>query len=849
MTHHSAISSSPTGCATCDLESPRRFNPVTGMMVTDQDWAAEQLYHRTALSGTLQRLAGKGVACGLIPEAHPNPDCRDRYVVITPGVAIDCCGRQIILPDGDTLDLTAFPQIDALSDEEPDPTDPDAQPAPLHDLLIKVCYQDCPTDYLPILYDDCGCQDGRTAPSRILERWCLEIEVDPDLIPPDLANPRIDAAGSLGIAHAAEIAVDADAGRLYVMSADDPGQIFVIDAESEAVLGAVTLPGAGRKLALNADGSELIVFAADGADPAGTPGELIVFDATSIAALAGGPVRSGQVPGTEGAEVDLAVASDDQVALNIRGTGDIVLWAAGLADPATEDGRLSAGAPTRDLAFTSDAAALFTAEPGTERLHRIDIGASAISAVTIGGIDVDRVAVLSETAPQRVLVLSEASRAAHLVEIDGGPTVNGSVGLGDTPVDMALSGGGQTAYVLTANGDQRFIRPINLNALAEGNPDAAGPAYAAANGGDRLFEHGAVRRIYQTVTGDLTDATDGRVAVFEVTASDCLSGLGRRPCPLCGGDDCVPIGLIRGYRPGFTVEDAPDGEVDPDADAAAEIARLDTLAGVDPIPSLQALRDAILCLANRPAGDGGDGEVGPPGPTGPTGPAGPAGPEGPEGPEGPPGATGPEGPQGIPGEDGEDGEDLTLDLTVGHICNISWQHAGLIKRSEFADGLVIAFRPGVQASDLDALRVQLLTQEFRDGDEVPSGCWCPFPIEIQPGRLEVECEPGQGFFQIPTGPGGPPYANAVRLLPKGPIRRGGMFMVQLYGDLIRSLRIDPGGAPPDLDNPAPEEELTSLGAENLFPWVGDLSLANPGKMTGGGRPGGTFRSFFTLEDG
>lgn len=842
MTLHSQVCP-PRTCGDCALESPRRFNPVTGMMVTDGDWAADQNYHRTALSGALQRLAGRGVACGLIPSAHPNPDCRDRYVIISPGVAIDCCGRQIVVPESETLDLEAYPQVQALAEEEAG----DGEEAPpLHDLLICVRYLECPTDYLPVLYDDCGCQDGRTAPSRILERWCLEIEVDPEIPPDAVGRPRIEARGAIGVAHALAVAVDPARNWLYVATADDPGSVLVVDATSETVIVPVALGAPARALALSPDGTELHVFVADAADPAGAPGSLLVFDATTPATLAAGPARQGVVPGTEGASVDLAAGPDGTLALGIRGSGEVVLWAAGVATPGTETARPAIGAAIRDLGFSGDGTELFTAELGSDRIHRIDVAAGTASPVTIAGIVADRVAVVSGAGPLRALVLSEAARAAHLVELGGAPVVSGSASLDHAPVDLAMGAGGTWAYVLVADGDARMIQAVNLHALALGQSGPAGTPQAAADGGDRLVAHPGGGWLYQPVTGDLTQAVDGRVAVFAIEDADCLSRLGRRACPDCEGEDCVPIGLIRGYRPGFSVEDPPTGAPDPAADAAAEIARIDPVTGVTPIPSLVDLSEALHCVASH-AGGGGAGEEGPPGPAGPQGPQGPIGPQGPEGPPGPLGPQGPAGQDGADGTDGEDGEDLTLDDTLGHICAISWDHGGTIGRQEFEGGLTIAFRPGVRATDLDALRVQVQVQAVA----APAGggrCWCPIEVEVIPGRLEIECAPGRGFFRIDASPGSTLYANAVRLVPHADVRPGTRLLVVLFGDLVRSMRLPPGGGPVDLDTEPPQKELTSLAAENLFPWIGDPTLAPPGDRTGGGRAGGTFRSFVTLED-
>lgn len=817
-------------CEDCDLESPARFNPVTGMMVTERDWATEQWYHRTALSGALQRLAGRGVACGLIPFAHPNPDCRDRYVQVTPGVAIDCCGRQIVVPDIETIDLQAFEALTALADE---PADPTTGAAPLHDLQICIRYWECPTDYLPVLYDDCGCEDGRTAPSRILERWCFDIEVDPEIDEEVAASPAITPAGAINIAHPLDVAVDAATGRIYVLTAEDRARIYVLDAASEAVLGVAALDARAARIALAPDGAELYVLLADATDPVANSGRLAVIDASSAAAFAAGVQREGPVPGFTDAQVDLAVAPDGTVALGLRGAGEVVLWSAGLATPGTEDSRVAVAPSIRDLSFGADSTEVFTAEPGSDRLHRIAVATATATAQALVGRSVDRAAVVPGDGPLRVLIVEATARAAHVFDLVGTATLLGSAGLSEAPVDLALSDSGNWAYVLTGNGDARWIEPLHVAAMVLGLNGATG-ADPVADGGDRLILGAGGTRIYQPVTGDPDVVTDGRVAVFDVAEGDCLAGLGRRDCPECGGSDCVPIGMIRGWRPGFTVEDASLATPDPDADAVNGVARIDIERGVSPIPSLQDLAEALRCVAAH-GGSGGTGEQGPPGPAGPSGPIGPPGPAGPAGPSGPAGAD---------GKDGADGQDLTLDDRLGHICAISWEHLGVATPEILSDGLVISFRPGVRAEDLDNRRVQVFVRDTTD-HHIGLECWCPAPAKIQPLRLEIECQPEAGSSSVDPAPGR--YVNAVRIMPKFELFADQIeLMVVVRGDQIRSQRVPAGGAPIDFDKPPPEEEEHSLAAEQLFPWVGFPGLANPGKRTGGGRAGGTFRSYVTL---
>src|SRR5690606_2342455 len=48
----------------------------------------------------------------------------------------------------------------------------------LHALQICVRFRECPTEEVPVLYDECGCDDRACAPNRILESFELDVSVD-----------------------------------------------------------------------------------------------------------------------------------------------------------------------------------------------------------------------------------------------------------------------------------------------------------------------------------------------------------------------------------------------------------------------------------------------------------------------------------------------------------------------------------------------------------------------------------------------------------------------------------------------------------------------------------------------
>src|SRR5829696_8384103 len=156
--HHSHDKANPHQCPACDYGPFTRNNYFTGKLLVERDFTDEQRYFIDKLRHHHQRLHGWGVVCGLKVKPHPNPACADQYVCVSPGTAVDCCGREIVVREEECVDLTAFPEVRALFDQEDQ-----GQP---HTLRLSICYRECPTEDIPVLYDECGCDDTHCAPNR-----------------------------------------------------------------------------------------------------------------------------------------------------------------------------------------------------------------------------------------------------------------------------------------------------------------------------------------------------------------------------------------------------------------------------------------------------------------------------------------------------------------------------------------------------------------------------------------------------------------------------------------------------------------------------------------------------------
>jgi hypothetical protein len=165
---HSATPCQP-GCPACDFGPFTRNHYFTGKLLVERDFRDEQRYYIDKLRHHHQRLHGWGVVCGLKVTPHENSACRDRYVCVEPGTAIDCCGREILVKERDCIDITKLPSYQTIVDEGS---------GKVHKLQICIRYRECPTEEIPVLYDECGCDETRCAPNRILESYEIDLLVD-----------------------------------------------------------------------------------------------------------------------------------------------------------------------------------------------------------------------------------------------------------------------------------------------------------------------------------------------------------------------------------------------------------------------------------------------------------------------------------------------------------------------------------------------------------------------------------------------------------------------------------------------------------------------------------------------
>jgi hypothetical protein len=206
----------PSACGTVpELE---RISYFFGQMLEPADFRAEQAYFSTLLALLARFTAGWGVACGLDVRLRVGPPDRcddqseqERLVVeVTPGVAIDCCGRLIVVrkPCGQRLwDLLGSTEREALLAGKP--------------LYVSIEHAERPVHPTKSLGEDCD-PLASVQYGRIRDGWrvvvslqrpkhhpcdrCLDACPDPRVL---LASIRLTEPGK-----SAEVSVRAELRRL-----------------------------------------------------------------------------------------------------------------------------------------------------------------------------------------------------------------------------------------------------------------------------------------------------------------------------------------------------------------------------------------------------------------------------------------------------------------------------------------------------------------------------------------------------------------------------------------------------------------------------------------------------------
>jgi hypothetical protein len=88
----------------CSLKKFKRNHYFYGKMLSAGDFTAEQEYFNRKRSLINRHVLGNGIVCGL----KVNKGSQSDLINISQGVAIDPCGREIVVPDVQTISVWRY---------------------------------------------------------------------------------------------------------------------------------------------------------------------------------------------------------------------------------------------------------------------------------------------------------------------------------------------------------------------------------------------------------------------------------------------------------------------------------------------------------------------------------------------------------------------------------------------------------------------------------------------------------------------------------------------------------------------------------------------------------------------
>ncbi len=669
-------------CVPCGLHQPLRNHYFDGKFLTARDFSDEQDYHRGHRHMHNALLHGTGTVCGLRLIQHPAPDCRRAFVVVEPGLALDCCGQEIVVPARALVRvrelIAADSKLQAALDGE-------------HDLLIAIERRDAGAEPVPMILPGCDGEGGTTF-GRIAEGYAFRLLAARPGERPGMEtpiNPKLDWVHSFVLEASLPRAVHVNSGeRLVQITADDSAgraRTYAHDLDTHDLVallgGAVSGSDTG-----SAREARLIFVAGDGFDVAGTPTAGIgVWQAATVRER---PDPVAVIP-TRGRQPRIAVspASGTLYVLDIDGADSrlvsytsaaITDWLPAPTDPVGTPPAGTEPAEQQSLAFghgfggpddaagrgaamleiSRDGRFLAVASPdgaAAERLYLIDTASFAGGGMTAAmarasgyepGADERLEAVRWSFDDAYLYVLSRETETGGAVLldryelVDTGPRLVKSgrgVRLEGTAFDLALAPTERRAYLLLADpGGVTRLTTVDLEqvkslAAAEPEPVGLSPDAIRLDGQGRsltLTPNG--NRLYAAVADDPAAQPErGLVAVVDIAEVDCGIRFDRQVdgCPACADDGHA---VILGHVAGYVWDPEDDGPRLMDAaEAEAGDLVLDNLAYRRIVPSAVVLREVVECILAQGV------------------------------------AEGPPGPRGDPGFDGEDGLSIdTVEVTA-----------------------------------------------------------------------------------------------------------------------------------------------------------------------------------------
>jgi hypothetical protein len=156
------------------MQTPERNRYFYGKLLDVYHFDLETTYFNTKRWLLNRLVLGFGVVCGLGVQLNDD----QKSISVWPGVALDKCGREIIVPEiSGPVDLPDVWKAMAESEAQQQQQQPDQHQHHHDEVLayISLCYHQCEADPVPVLAGDCDTVE-RCAPGVIRERYKIMVK-------------------------------------------------------------------------------------------------------------------------------------------------------------------------------------------------------------------------------------------------------------------------------------------------------------------------------------------------------------------------------------------------------------------------------------------------------------------------------------------------------------------------------------------------------------------------------------------------------------------------------------------------------------------------------------------------
>jgi hypothetical protein len=596
----------PVTCPDCQFGPFERNHFFTGKLMTARDFSDETRYHSERIRHHNARLHGWGVVCGLKVKAHDNPACRDKFVIIEPGTALDCCGNEILVTEAVTVQLDQLPAIaDLIKKNDTDP----------HRLQICVSYKECPTEDVPVLYDDCGCDDSRCAPNRILSSFEVDALLDAVPAAAPIGVPDLTYTSTVNPPHAVVVTAQANTKRMYAI-ASDQAAVYQLNSDNYMVVATATLSDQPMAMAVSNKGDRLYVVS-----DTGKKRQLVVID---TAKFDGNVLNTVDLPNGDQGPIYLAVApAPDNRLFSLAGqAGEVAAWPVELDKKGSNPKPVTVnlGRDLAGLVISSNAKSVYTVDPAN---NQVAVGTIKGKTILSKASPVDLpentqpsgLGLVASTAPDLLAVISSSRKSLIIVDPKNKKNLGGT-GLDYAPSAVAIAAGGHWAYVLEEAGNKSYVQPVDVTGIQQAAPQVTGEPSPVGDNSKAIVVTANGNTIYVPSESDPKVTGSGGVGVVTVSKTDCQDILWKSldGCPGCDTPNCVVLATIANYVVGDMVEDQTDPAADPLVDQQNDIARIDNRSDRKLLPSTETLTEVVECLLEQGCDcSGGTATQGPPG--------------------------------------------------------------------------------------------------------------------------------------------------------------------------------------------------------------------------------------------